>query len=344
MDAEDVLNKDEIALYDRQIRLWGMVAQARMRNVSVLIINFGALGGEIAKNLVLSGIGSLTVMDAHCVKESDLTGMFFVSKEDIGKPRVDAVKNRLQEMNPRVKLKCNRLKLDLKNEQYFAQFDLIIATELSKCELVELNRISRKYKCPLYAAGLNGLFSYIFIDLIEFDAIEERIKGQNFLSSKKKVLSSHREIIDVRSRFDETEKVEYEIVTTRNYYKSFSRLLEEASLEGKLSGRQVKGLNCTLPMVLAYLSYEICSDVCVEKFMEGIKAMCLQLGVGIDIINEEYVKMFLEQIGCEFGPVAAVVGGAVAQDVINVLGKRQLPLNNFVTLDGMRLDMQIFEL
>jgi molybdopterin/thiamine biosynthesis adenylyltransferase len=79
------LSADEIALYDRQLRLWGIEAQNRMRKAHILLINVKALGNEIAKNLVLAGIGSLTVLDTDVVTEQDVATQFFVTEEDIGK-------------------------------------------------------------------------------------------------------------------------------------------------------------------------------------------------------------------------------------------------------------------
>ena len=43
-----------------------------------------ALGNEIAKNLVLAGIGSLTINDDQPVVEDDLGAQFFVSEEHVG--------------------------------------------------------------------------------------------------------------------------------------------------------------------------------------------------------------------------------------------------------------------
>ena len=80
-----ILKKDEVALYDRQIRLWGMEAQTRLRNSKVLVINVGALANEIIKNIVLAGIGSLTILDANTVTESDLGAQFFLEESDVGK-------------------------------------------------------------------------------------------------------------------------------------------------------------------------------------------------------------------------------------------------------------------
>jgi molybdopterin/thiamine biosynthesis adenylyltransferase len=79
------LSADEIALYDRQLRLWGIEAQNRMRKASVLLVTMRALGNEIAKNLVLAGIGSLTVLDPDTVTEADIASEFFVTEEHIGR-------------------------------------------------------------------------------------------------------------------------------------------------------------------------------------------------------------------------------------------------------------------
>ncbi|KAI7609778.1 hypothetical protein KC319_g20810, partial [Hortaea werneckii] len=56
------LSADEIALYDRQIRLWGAQAQERIRSANILLVSLRALGTEIAKNLTLAGISSLTII------------------------------------------------------------------------------------------------------------------------------------------------------------------------------------------------------------------------------------------------------------------------------------------
>lgn len=80
------LSADEIALYDRQIRLWGAQAQERIRSANVLLVSLRALGTEIAKNLTLAGISSLTIVDDEPVTEDDLGAGYFLREEDIGKP------------------------------------------------------------------------------------------------------------------------------------------------------------------------------------------------------------------------------------------------------------------
>lgn len=44
-----------------------------------------ALSNEIAKNLVLAGVGALTVLDSSPVVEDDLGAQFLISEQDVGR-------------------------------------------------------------------------------------------------------------------------------------------------------------------------------------------------------------------------------------------------------------------
>ncbi|KAK4915921.1 hypothetical protein LTR28_013490, partial [Elasticomyces elasticus] len=78
------ISADEIALYDRQIRLWGVQAQesTRIRSANILLVSLRALGAEIAKNLILNGIGSLTIVDSEPATEDDLGAQYFLREGD----------------------------------------------------------------------------------------------------------------------------------------------------------------------------------------------------------------------------------------------------------------------
>ncbi|CAM5129083.1 unnamed protein product [Natator depressus] len=44
------ISEEEAAQYDRQIRLWGLEAQRRLRASRVLLVGMKGLGAEVAKN------------------------------------------------------------------------------------------------------------------------------------------------------------------------------------------------------------------------------------------------------------------------------------------------------
>lgn len=82
--AEATFSAAEAAVYDRQMRLWGVEAQKRLQSSHVLISGLSALGSELAKNLVLSGMG-VTLHDARAVSPADAASQFFLDAQDVGK-------------------------------------------------------------------------------------------------------------------------------------------------------------------------------------------------------------------------------------------------------------------
>ncbi|KAJ8950505.1 hypothetical protein NQ318_015249 [Aromia moschata] len=83
--SEKQLSAVEAELYDRQIRLWGIESQEKLRAANVLLIGIRGLGSEIAKNILLSGINSLTILDDGVVTEEDKLKNFLLSQNSIGK-------------------------------------------------------------------------------------------------------------------------------------------------------------------------------------------------------------------------------------------------------------------
>ena len=62
-----------------------MLTPCSIRKANILLVSMKALANEIAKNLVLAGIGSLTVLDSGNVTREDLDSQFLISEADIGK-------------------------------------------------------------------------------------------------------------------------------------------------------------------------------------------------------------------------------------------------------------------
>lgn len=56
----------------------------RMKTASVLLVGIRGLASEVAKNIVLAGIGRLTLLDAANVTEDDLGAGYFLREEELG--------------------------------------------------------------------------------------------------------------------------------------------------------------------------------------------------------------------------------------------------------------------
>jgi ubiquitin-activating enzyme E1 len=71
----------------------------RMGASNVLIVGLKGLGVEIAKNIALAGVKSLTLYDPAAVAISDLSSQFFLRPGDVGKPRDQVTAPRVAELN-----------------------------------------------------------------------------------------------------------------------------------------------------------------------------------------------------------------------------------------------------
>lgn len=91
-------------LYNRQEYVVGAEAQKKYGQTDVLILGLSGTGCEIAKNLVLTGVRSVTLCDDAPVTLADLSSLFFASEEDVGKPRAATILNKVGELNRFVKV------------------------------------------------------------------------------------------------------------------------------------------------------------------------------------------------------------------------------------------------
>ncbi|KAJ5363321.1 hypothetical protein N7541_004165 [Penicillium brevicompactum] len=292
------ISADEIALYDRQIRLWGVQAQEKIRSANILLITAKALANEVAKNLVLAGIGSLTIIDHQDVTEEDLGAQFFVAEAQnegdvIGKNRAEVAGPQIRKMNPRVKLNIDTSDVKTKQPEFFAQFDITIATELDFVTNTTINAACRLANKPFYAAGLHGFYGYAFADLISHDFVIERSKSNLNAGTQE---TQTRSIVS-KSTKTENDKV-IELVTKREVYSPSSSRTPRPSQKNTLVFRA--GANKS-PHSSANL-------------------------------------------GSELSPVAAFLGGSLAQDVINVLSAREQPLQNILLFDGEKMVGPIYPL
>lgn len=56
--------------------IWGEQGQAALEKASICLLNCGPTGSESVKNLVLGGIGSITIVDGSKVEVGDLGNNF----------------------------------------------------------------------------------------------------------------------------------------------------------------------------------------------------------------------------------------------------------------------------
>jgi len=123
------------------------------------------VGVEAVKNIVLSSINSITLVDDRLVTRGDLRANFFLEDEDLGLPLAQASLKHLLELNQDVQGECELMDPHsaAKNQQFLGQFSLIVASEFLDFELVALSKACESLEKPLIILKTNGLIGTLRI-------------------------------------------------------------------------------------------------------------------------------------------------------------------------------------
>lgn len=347
-----MLVPDDVALYDRQIRLWGMAAQAKIQNAKILLITIRALANEIAKNLVLAGIDSLTLLDGSSVTEADLGAQFFLADGGdnvIGQNRAEAVSTGLRRLNPRVQIHVDTEGVTAKGPSYFAAYEIVIATDLDPDTFNIINTATRINGKAFYAAGTHGMYGFIFSDLIEHEYVIEREMAS--VATEPLQETRTRFVVDVRTKSDGGKTIEH--VTKRELYSTWFLASDLAVLPDEYvkSKRRLKNVTPALPCLRALWEFKQLKGGALPRNREDLKLFTQiatqkhkALSLPSETLRPEFLRSFLQNLGSEIAPVAAILGGQLAQDVINVLGQTQQPIQNLVVFDGDRMEAAMYPL
>ncbi|PWN49689.1 hypothetical protein IE53DRAFT_317189, partial [Violaceomyces palustris] len=318
---------DEAALYDRQIRLWGLEAQNKLRTSHVLIHSLTGVNTEVIKNIVLSGIGTLSIVDDELIQPEDLGAGFFFREDEVGSERLSQGPiSRIQSLNPLVRIRAIKdptfLLSPSSNSSLEAlkemKLDVIVAGKGTRSQLVELDLVARSLGVKFYTSRSVGLGGYIFSDLGDHHEYLTEKNGQQVTMEKKKI--KHKQA-----------------------FVSLSDSLSH-SWKGSMNERKMKRLrlNPLLFGIWAYWEWEARRAIAEAEVVKGGQEKV----AGSDIPSElEQISIqMMEEKGIKsqtciltpgsFSPTCAVLGGLLGQDILNAIGGREEPIVNWFILDG----------
>jgi len=159
------LNKKLIERYSRQIVLKdvGVVGQKKIRSSKVLIVGAGGLGCPIADYLSRAGVGTIGIADFDKINLSNIHRQNLYNLKDIGKYKVDVVKEKIKSINPFTKIKTYKKKITNKNlNNVIKSFDIIVdGSDNFKTKFL-LNKYSIKYKKNLIVGAISKFDGHVF--------------------------------------------------------------------------------------------------------------------------------------------------------------------------------------
>uniref|UniRef100_A0A0E0I622 E1 ubiquitin-activating enzyme n=1 Tax=Oryza nivara TaxID=4536 RepID=A0A0E0I622_ORYNI len=150
-------------LHSRQLAVYGRETMRRLFASHVLVSGLNGLGAEIAKNLALAGVKSVTLHDVKNVEMWDLSANFFLSENDIGKNRAAACVSKLQELNNAVLISALTEEL---TTDHLSKFQAVVFTDVGLDKAYEFDDYCHSHCPPIsfIKAEVCGLFGTVFCD------------------------------------------------------------------------------------------------------------------------------------------------------------------------------------
>jgi adenylyltransferase/sulfurtransferase len=123
------LSADEIKRYSRHLIMpeVGVDGQRKLKAAKVLCIGAGGLGSPVAMYLAAAGVGTIGIVDFDVVDFSNLQRQLLHGTEDVGRSKLQSARDRLQSLNPEVRIETYETTLSSKNAlELFAPYDVIV--------------------------------------------------------------------------------------------------------------------------------------------------------------------------------------------------------------------------
>ncbi|HLM92115.1 MAG TPA: molybdopterin-synthase adenylyltransferase MoeB [Thermoplasmata archaeon] len=126
---EPPLGRDQLVRYSRHLLLpeVGVIGQKKLLSSKVVIVGAGGLGSPSALYLAAAGVGEIGLVDFDTVDASNLQRQVLYATRDVGRPKLDAAKERLESLNPGVRVTRHAERLGSGNVlEVLRPYDVII--------------------------------------------------------------------------------------------------------------------------------------------------------------------------------------------------------------------------
>eukprot|EP01147_Barroeca_monosierra_P000052 gene51-3448_t len=311
------LDASEATQYDRQIRLWGLDAQRRIRRSRVLVFGARGLAVELCKNLVLAGIHSLTLVDDGSVQHRDLVAQFFLTENDIGCSRAETSVPHLQTLNPKVKVAWASMSMTGLTSDVLNDYDIVVVTEGSFRDAADVNQACRSCNVKFYYGICYGFYGFFFQDLHDHEYIIEK---------KQLDLDDETSTELLKLSFEPwTSALSHSFASDKR--RSLPLLFLALRVIDELQSRGVSPNKA---------SRDAIDDV--------IKDTLGSSGLSPEVLSRDYLTSVLESSRTELCTSSAIVGGVLAGEIIKAIAGKDEPLNNCFCFDGFNSSGLVYKL
>lgn len=150
------MDDNQLMRYSRQILLpqFGTEGQQILADSAVMVIGLGALGSPLIMYLAAAGVGHLILSDDDCVELSNLQRQIAYDTADIGRAKVNSAADRIQALNPEVKISKRYKRIDAQSiTDDIGRVDAIVDACDNFTTRFVINAASRANRKPLISGA-----------------------------------------------------------------------------------------------------------------------------------------------------------------------------------------------
>ena len=124
----DIRSEEMLNQFSRTELLLGKEAMERLENSRVAVFGVGGVGGYVCEALVRSGVGAFDLIDDDKVCLTNLNRQIIATRKTVGKYKVDVMKERILEINPKADVRIHKTFFLPENadEFPFEEYDYVV--------------------------------------------------------------------------------------------------------------------------------------------------------------------------------------------------------------------------
>lgn len=141
-------------IFHRLQLVTGKEGVEKLSNTKVIIFGVGGVGSWCAEGLIRSGIGKLTIVDSDQVCVTNINRQLQATIKTVGQEKVDALKTRLTEINPRADVEAvvKIYDKDTAHEFNLSDYDYVIDAIDSVTPKIHLIKEALKSSATLFSS------------------------------------------------------------------------------------------------------------------------------------------------------------------------------------------------
>lgn len=150
--------------YHRNIKLPGVgeLGQMKLLNSSVLVVGAGGIGSPVAYYLGAAGIGKIGLVDGDVVDYSNLQRQILHATADLGRPKVESAKDKLEAINPDIEVITYKELLTPENAvELIQQYDLVVDATDNLTSRYVINQACVKLGKPFIHGGVLSMVGQV---------------------------------------------------------------------------------------------------------------------------------------------------------------------------------------